>query len=332
VVGLALKKDSIDDPGTTKDPKDKQAIRFATDATMAVPEGYQALSWTAVVHSWHNYRFGNAGASVRLSVGGGAPQTIGTGTKGGSIDAVVSGQVGGVSSGSIPVAVTTDAVEGYAIDFAVICTPLPNKVTSWQVANYDRIASSYYALKRQHQEELAARAVAGGVAIEGSSPERDREVIRTELKRLVIELLTGAPFTGRPATSAGDPDATPSTGPHLDPVATAKVAAEIQFLEQAFEWENLSYVLYPYFWADEDGWLDLADVEGDDAEFARFPLRIGARGPAGQTDLRQPGAALRRHRRAVGRRPRSRAGRGRLPVDRRGDQGAATAAGRRRAR
>jgi hypothetical protein len=169
----------------------------------------------------------------------------------------------------------TDAVAGYAIDFAVTCTPLPDEVSGWQVANYDRIASSYYALKRQHQEELAARAVAGGVEIEGSSPERDREVIRTELKRLVIELLTGAPFTGRPATSADDPDATPPTGPHLDPDATAKVAAEIQFLEQAFEWENLSYVLYPYFWADEDRWSDLADVESDDVEFARF-LRSGS--------------------------------------------------------
>ena len=54
-----------------------------------------------------------------------------------------------------------------------------------------------------------------------------------------------------------------------------RIAEEIQFLEQAFEWENLTYVLYPYFWADSLRWPELADMIGADAEFARF-LRSGS--------------------------------------------------------
>jgi len=54
-----------------------------------------------------------------------------------------------------------------------------------------------------------------------------------------------------------------------------ETAEEIQFLEQAFEWENLTYVLYPYFWAKYQRWPQLADVTGPDPDFARF-LRSGS--------------------------------------------------------
>jgi hypothetical protein len=39
---------------------------------------------------------------------------------------------------------------------------------------------------------------------------------------------------------------------------TAKIKSRyIQFLEQAFEWENIAYIFYPYFWAKENKWVKL---------------------------------------------------------------------------
>lgn len=50
----------------------------------------------------------------------------------------------------------------------------------------------------------------------------------------------------------------------------------IQFIEQAFEWEKLTYVPYPYFWADrKTQWTDLADLQSADPIFADF-LRAGS--------------------------------------------------------
>jgi hypothetical protein len=49
----------------------------------------------------------------------------------------------------------------------------------------------------------------------------------------------------------------------------------VQFLEQAFEWERLSYVFYPYFWSAEKDWIELMNREdAADRTFTAF-LRSG---------------------------------------------------------
>jgi hypothetical protein len=45
--------------------------------------------------------------------------------------------------------------------------------------------------------------------------------------------------------------------PKIDLTAAAKKARYIQFLEQAFEWGNIAYIFYPYFWAHESKWIKL---------------------------------------------------------------------------
>src|SRR5262249_49308030 len=65
------------------------------------------------------------------------------------------------------------------------------------------------------------------------------------------------------------------TGPEFDLDFAAETGPEVQFIEQAFEWENLTFVLYPYYWADKQSWQELADIESPDAEFDRF-LRSGS--------------------------------------------------------
>jgi hypothetical protein len=114
--------------------------------------------------------------------------------------------------------------------------------------------------------------VRDGIAISGSSPTRNQEVIREELKRAVVELLRGSRFDGLPATTY---DAGGTVPPRIDLDANDRTAQEIQFVEQAFEWENLSYMLYAYFWADSERWAELQGVEGPDADFDRF-LRAGS--------------------------------------------------------
>lgn len=50
----------------------------------------------------------------------------------------------------------------------------------------------------------------------------------------------------------------------------------IQFLEQAFEWSQLSYVFYPYFWASRPKWIELMNRDDQaDALFTRF-LQAGS--------------------------------------------------------
>jgi hypothetical protein len=144
-------------------------------------------------------------------------------------------------------------------------------IRRWQQQTYEQISAAYWALKRQRADEQAAQSIGAGVEIKGDSPARNKEVIAEELKRGVIEMLTGENLRGRDAMQVVPLGEAPKVNLDLA-IATAE---EIQFIEQAFEWENLTYVLYPYFWARYERWPELADVTLSDPNFARF-LRSGS--------------------------------------------------------
>jgi hypothetical protein len=126
---------------------------------------------------------------------------------------------------------------------------------------------------RQVRQELMGQ----GTAADAGSMQRNDHVIREELKReLIAWLLDEQHFAGRSARMAR-PSANGQETDFGD-VDTAQAildAPTIQFLEQAFEWSNLAYVFYPYFWADRAKWEDLAEIRADDSQFEAF-LRAGS--------------------------------------------------------
>jgi hypothetical protein len=50
---------------------------------------------------------------------------------------------------------------------------------------------------------------------------------------------------------------------------------EVRFLQHAFEWEHLAWVLYPYFWGRRSEWSRTVVVSHPDPDFAAF-LNAGA--------------------------------------------------------
>jgi len=46
--------------------------------------------------------------------------------------------------------------------------------------------------------------------------------------------------------------------------------AFVKFMEQAFEWENLSYYLYSYYWGNRQNWVELYQAENTDPLFRSF--------------------------------------------------------------
>ena len=58
---------------------------------------------------------------------------------------------------------------------------------------------------------------------------------------------------------------------NYEDVALDEYAAKVKFLEQAFEWDLMSYNFYPFYWAYKEKWLQLYNVdESDDAIFRAF--------------------------------------------------------------
>jgi hypothetical protein len=143
-------------------------------------------------------------------------------------------------------------------------------VVGHHVAQPPRNAHSEWS-SDYNAELRALKAQTEQVRIDGSSPARNAERIREELKRQILEQLMGQPFTGLSAMTRDEGTGRPST--NLD--KALDVAPTIQFLEQVMEWDKMTYVLYPYYWAHETLWKQLEVIEGPDPEFARF-LRSGS--------------------------------------------------------
>lgn len=44
----------------------------------------------------------------------------------------------------------------------------------------------------------------------------------------------------------------------------------VRFFEEAFEWEEMTWILYPYFWGRKDHWYRRVNYEDEDPEFEKF--------------------------------------------------------------
>lgn len=134
------------------------------------------------------------------------------------------------------------------------------------------------------------------------APGRAEQRINEELRRLATQYITGAfegaagdPFSDDPLSERDiDMDVfkfnvdydTPSAEfdeeqqtvelYKIDTKKSARQGRLVQFIEQAFDWNNLSYVMYPYFWAQQKRWLDTASRSaGRDPKLDAF-LRAGS--------------------------------------------------------
>jgi hypothetical protein len=251
--------------------EDGKPIKFDNHDMVAVPEGYRAVDWSARVLSWHNYAFKNAGASVAVAVGGTSTTArLGVG-HGHSMDASLQGVLPDLT-GIVPIAVMTDAVWGFGLTFTITCHRLDAHLRKWQQSVYDLIQEAHRQLQVDHENTLSAAAAAEGLNIEGSNPDRNRHVVTSELKKHVIELLAGTQLVGVDAISTGA-----GGEPQIDVPAMRALAPIVSFMEQAFEWENFSFFLYPYFWSARERWPELAQLELADPEFAAFLAAGSAR-------------------------------------------------------
>jgi hypothetical protein len=173
---------------------------------------------------------------------------------------------------SVPVTFWAGRTREFSAHLELKLERQPDHLMVWQLQLVDQLSAEYRLQQERHFEEAASKAVGNGVEIQGSSPTRNAEVVREEIKRSMISLLSNGRYPPAGASTGLTDD---DTGPQFDLDYAARTGPEVQFIEQAFEWENMTYVLYPYYWADKANWVELADIESEDAEFDRF-LRCGS--------------------------------------------------------
>lgn len=181
----------------------------------------------------------------------------------------------------VPIAVQANHKTSWTATVEVLCQRTNDALDKWRQKTYSAIATAYLNLKSEYDEQLAAASVEEGIAISGRNPKLNREFEKTELKKGALTLLTRKwwpHFKGVGSIRKGYLPSGGETGDEyleIDLAKANKQMQDIQFLEQAFEWDQMVYVFYPYFWARKDMWPTLQQLDDNDPIHARF-LRAGA--------------------------------------------------------
>jgi hypothetical protein len=150
----------------------------------------------------------------------------------------------------------------YAINIDVVCQLTDETFRKWQIETFNAIVQAYKQRKAEYDKWLEAK----GVVIQGVNPGENRKIEKREFKKHCVSMITGQRFDLFNAMR--------ETG-EFDFTQAAAEGKYIQFFEQAFEWEQVTYAYYPYFWGRKSKWADMISHQDTDPLFTSF-LQAGA--------------------------------------------------------
>lgn len=196
--------------------------------------------------------------------------------------------------GFIPVAIQTSGASNIAVNVDVTCIRTQAALDAWNVATHGSIMQAYLKKISDYSDALAGQAFNKPTQgqLGSSDPAANQEIVKLELKKACIALIADnnieyvddafnvSDFNGLNGPAAvpnpNDPDDIAKFLPQQSKSPSAEdQGAYIQFFEQVFEWETLSYLFYPYFWGRKSQWQELALQSSTDADFLDF-LKAGS--------------------------------------------------------
>lgn len=174
----------------------------------------------------------------------------------------------------VGVAISTAKVKDYVVNVSIICTLQSDAMESWRLATYSSILAAYTQRVKEYEDKVAARKIEADEkpTVGSSNPEINRKIEREELKKSSIALISKQDLLDFNGITDDAPTST-NPGEFPRPAGVATVVEQgrlIRFFEQAFEWQQMTYVFYPYFWGRKSTWYDKVKLEAADPLFENF--------------------------------------------------------------
>lgn len=285
--------------GAIEPPEDSTAIQFGfhqnlsepPDGTTSgfsssefkseqIPEGYKAMlfdySFSCFFGDPKNQQHDRDEYSISVNVGNtnileeAAPRPLPNGAfipfNDSNQDIAMNGEQG----------VITASVAGYSTlplslsgTISIKCDLTTEAYDSWKVKIYNSIMDDYnrkLAVYEASQENDPL------IQIQGRNPFLNREIERNEFKRHIIAILMCNYFNGMGSMNE---KVDPCGYPEPDFKKLERDAPYIQFFEQVFEWNYITYLFYHSMWARKCKWPELIDEDSGDPLFDKF-LMSGA--------------------------------------------------------
>jgi hypothetical protein len=190
------------------------------------------------------------------------------------------------ATGTVPFTIYGHNIDQMDVNVELVATCLPATVDQWRLQTYEKIVAAYQTLEQNYETALTAQKLTATTVgpLGSEDPNANLLTALVEVKRACIAILSNDPATVRglatPVAIYPPNPPAPQAPPPLDPdnpqlpepvVAQSQIyGAWVRWFEQAFEWENVAYVLYPYYWGRRSQWVPGLELENTDPQFLSF--------------------------------------------------------------
>lgn len=244
---------------------DKDDASFTKSFDVQIPADYDAIMGTGIIDYFYN-KDKKDDLRIYLSLGQFAKQLNSNNNS--FVSFVLSNE-----EQYIPATFLAFDIFGYAVGIEIICRRSAHAYIQWQLDTHGKIMQAYVKQLGDYNDKLAALAEQQGTQIATHNPELNRTLEQNELKKACISLLTSSHldfFSGITEKPSGA-----KKYPLIDLTRAEVEGNYIRFFEQAFEWEQMMYFFYPYFWGRYPNWYERILLDDTDTTFAEF-LKAGA--------------------------------------------------------
>lgn len=175
--------------------------------------------------------------------------------------------------GQIPVNVVVWNAGIYTVNVEIVCLATEQAMAQWKARTHDTILKASRDREAEYEDQLRKLTADIQIKYAGQSSAEKKTLIRDELEKACVTILSNQHFDALNAIEYSPAGATGTPQlflPNVDPVGRY-----IRFFEQAFEWDQMLYKYFPYFWGRKKYWNDRLQLDDVDSDFAAF-LRAGA--------------------------------------------------------
>lgn len=228
-------------------------LRNGKSFEVEIPEGY--VSYRVKVNGSFMHEGGSNGSKLILTVG---DDTRGYNNTYSFNEISYNNNIDGIE-GKLPISFTTQDIEPLSLSVVLECRRKVSFFEQWQNETYNAIMEAYYDRVQEYNDAMREKEANKGLTPEQEklsfNPLQNKSIMLRELKRVAIELIIGQNKT---AVDNFNPK-NETTG--ISEVNTTEAfqthASTVKFFEQAFDWDIMAYVFYPYFYADKANWKQL---------------------------------------------------------------------------
>lgn len=178
--------------------------------------------------------------------------------------------------GAVPVSFSSLGYHAGSVNFEIKLSVLPETKLKWQQETFRAIIEAYEDAKVDYDQKLAEENAKGGT-IREANPGFYRQIENMVLRKNCISYIVDQTPTakrtyGKDMSKSLAAGVKRTFGNHEVKVDANldDYAAFVKFVEQAFEWDIMSYNFYPYYWGARESWANLYQYENNDPLFRSF--------------------------------------------------------------